>query len=77
MKNVKNLSCSEIKLVHGGYSGKDCIKDIASWTGTGATAGAAWGSLAGGVGFIPGGIVGVHVGAIGGSFACMGGLLGG
>ncbi|MFU2163912.1 hypothetical protein ACMZ6Z_03755 [Streptococcus pluranimalium] len=42
----------------------------------GVGGGALWGAPAGGIGALPGAFVGAHVGAIGGGFACIGGMIG-
>ena len=72
MRKVKKLNNQELQQIAGGYSSKDCLKDI----GKGIGAGAAGGGLAAGLGAIPGAFVGAHFGVIGGSAACIGGLLG-
>ncbi|AIA68543.1 TPA: Blp family class II bacteriocin [Streptococcus equi subsp. zooepidemicus] len=69
--NIKALAT-----VEGGYSGKDCLKDMGGYMLIGAGSGALWGAPAGGIGALPGAFVGAHVGAIGGGFACMGGMIG-
>lgn len=69
--NIKALAT-----VEGGYSGKDCLKDMGGYMLIGAGSGALWGAPAGGIGALPGAFVGAHVGTIGGGFACMGGMIG-
>lgn len=56
----------------GGDSGKDCLKDMGGYMLAGARGGALWGAPAGEIGVLPG----VFVGAIGGGFACIGGMIG-
>ncbi|NGL84282.1 Blp family class II bacteriocin [Streptococcus equi] len=65
--NIKALAT-----VEGGYSGKDCLKDMGGYMLIGAGSGALWGAPVGGIGALPG----AFVGAIGGGFACMGGMIG-
>lgn len=77
MYETIELNNQELKQITGGYSAKDCIKAIGAGAGTGAITGAAGGGvLVAGLGAIPGAFVGAHVGVIGGSLACIGGLLG-
>lgn len=76
MKEFQKLNEQEMKQLIGGYSSKDCLKDIGKGIGTGTVAGAAGGGLVAGLGAIPGAFVGAHFGVIGGSAACIGGLLG-
>lgn len=73
MKEFQKLNEQEMKQLIGGYSSKDCLKDIGKGIGTGTVAG---GGLVAGLGAIPGAFVGAHFGVIGGSAACIGGLLG-
>ncbi|HEK9986229.1 TPA: Blp family class II bacteriocin [Streptococcus equi subsp. zooepidemicus] len=70
------MNIEALATVEGGYSGKDCLKDMGGYMLIGAGSGALWGAPAGGIGALPGAIVGAHVGAIGGGFACMGGMIG-
>lgn len=70
------LDAELLSTVEGGYSGKDCSKDMGGYALAGAGSGALWGAPAGGVGALPGAFVGAHVGAIAGGFACMGGMIG-
>ena len=76
MHKEKKLNNQELQQIAGGYSSKDCLKDIGKGIGAGTVAGAAGGGLAAGLGAIPGAFVGAHFGVIGGSAACIGGLLG-
>ena len=68
MHKVKKLNNQELQQIAGGYSSKDCLKDISKGIGAG--------TVAAGLGAIPGAFVGAHFGVIGGSAACIGGLLG-
>ncbi|HEL0002697.1 Blp family class II bacteriocin [Streptococcus equi subsp. zooepidemicus] len=67
------MNIEALATVEGGYSGKDCLKDMGGYMLSGAGSG---GAPAGGIGALPGVFVGAHVGAIGGGFACMGGMIG-
>ena len=73
---VSKTKWTRNETINGGYSSKDCLKDIGKGIGAGTVAGAAGGGLAAGLGAIPGAFVGAHFGVIGGSAACIGGLLG-
>ncbi|MGM0209320.1 hypothetical protein IGI96_003845 [Enterococcus sp. DIV0421] len=67
MKEFKKLNEQEMKQLIGGYSSKDCLKDIGKGIGT----------IAGnGLVAIPGVFVGTYFGVIGGCAACIGELLG-
>ena len=70
------LDTDLLATVEGGYSSKDCLKDMGGYILTGTGGGALWGAPAGGIGAIPGAFVGAHVGAIAGGFVCMGGMIG-
>ncbi|MGT2965317.1 Blp family class II bacteriocin [Streptococcus acidominimus] len=82
MMNTQTISQFDIldtellETVEGGYSGKDCLKDMGIYMLSGAGSGAMWGAPVGGVGAVPGAFVGAHVGAIAGGFVCMGGMIG-
>lgn len=69
----KKLTMVELQNINGGYSKKQCIKDIVGWTATGTLGGGVAGM---GVGTIPGAFVGAHLGAIAGSAVCIGGIIG-
>lgn len=74
MHKVKKLNNQELQQIAGGYSSKDCLKDIGKGIGAG--------TVAAGLGAIPGAFVGAHFGVIGGKInwgnvggSCVGGAV--
>ncbi len=76
MEQFEILDTEVLEVTVGGYTGKDCLKDMGNYIITGTGGGALWGAPAGGIGALPGAYVGAHVGAIAGGFVCMGGMIG-
>lgn len=76
MKNYQVLTTKQMEKVAGGYTSKQCLKDIGKSALAGIGAGAIFGLATGGWTAAPGAFVGAHVGTIAGSLICIGGMLG-
>ena len=65
-----------MKKAAGGYTSKQCLKDIGKSALAGISAGATFGLATGGWTAAPWAFVGAHVATIAGSLICIGGMLG-